>query len=167
MRRAGKLAISLTSVLVVLIAMSGIVLAIKSNFELDGDAEDTVSLGKDWDNVYCDLFPNPNCVGVDPSSALAKTFQSDSIGKFDDDIYTGGGSKDDLDINDPVDPILSNNWLWKYASPPPKDNIEHAFAAVYTGSEDGTEHTYLYFGADRYDNNGDAEIGGKSQSFLT
>src|SRR5262245_2629408 len=61
-------------------------------------------------------------------------------------IFTGGGSKDGLDIP---------NWQGKDGSVPDKDNIVTAFAARYVV---GTEKI-LYFGADRFDNNGDAQIG--------
>src|SRR6185436_1517283 len=63
-----------------------------------------------------------------------------------DDIYTSGGSKDDLDIP---------SWQWKFAKPTPdKDNITHAYAASYDNG-----HLIVYFGADRFANNGAADIG--------
>jgi len=66
-------------------------------------------------------------------------------------IFTGGGSKDQSDIP---------SWLWKDGSVPDKDNIVEAFAAVYkptAGPRAG--HKLLYFGANRFAVDGDAQIG--------
>jgi hypothetical protein len=61
-------------------------------------------------------------------------------------IFTGGGSKDQIDIP---------QWQGKDGSVPDKDNIVTAFAARYTVGA----NTILYFGADRFANNGDAQLG--------
>ena len=63
-----------------------------------------------------------------------------------DDIFTGGGSKT---------PNLIKDWDWKTSPPPPdKDNITHAYAANYmVGGEQ-----VIYFGADLFADNGDAEL---------
>ena len=65
-------------------------------------------------------------------------------------FYTGGGSKDTRDIP-----------AWQYGTTndviPDKDDIADAFAAAYTTWT--TPETIIYFGMDRYDNNGDAEAG--------
>lgn len=60
-------------------------------------------------------------------------------------IFTGGGSKDTRDIT-----------LWKHTSGsvPDKDEITHAYAKFF---DEGSP--IIYFGADRFDNNGDASIG--------
>jgi len=66
-------------------------------------------------------------------------------------IFTGGGSKDQLDMN---------QWAWKAGSVPDKDNLVESFAAVYeptTGARAGNK--LLYFGANRFAVNGDAQIG--------
>ena len=60
----------------------------------------------------------------------------------DSTIFTTGGSKDDLD---------TSSWKWTSGSVPDKDDLLDGFAAVYNES--------LYFGADRYANNGDSAIG--------
>jgi hypothetical protein len=73
-------------------------------------------------------------------------------------IFTGGGSKDQQDIS---------AWKCKNGSVPDKDELLHGFAARYTEDIDSDrvpagdldEETILYFGADRFDNSGDAQIG--------
>ena len=79
-------------------------------------------------------------------------------------IFTGGGSKDPIDIN---------QWAWKdnTGGLPDKDNLLHGFAARYsipssttcpgTGGDTtgATTCEMLYFGNDRYDNSGDAQQG--------
>ncbi len=95
-------------------------------FQLDGNAVDS-GAGDDWDN-------HP---GAD-----AFTFITDPLSQQTDKIFTGGGSKDDLN---------TTGWAWTTGSVPDKDNIEHAFAALYDD--------ILYFGLDRYANNGDAQVG--------
>ena len=80
---------------------------------------------------------------------------ADVFGSGVDDIFTTGGSKDDLDI--PA-------WKFKNAQPSPdKDDLEHAFAAEYTcttasGCTDNNGDKFIYFGADRFTNEGDANI---------
>ena len=117
-------------------------------FELDGNAVDDTNVGAipdDWEDI-----------NDGTSSALATTTGEPGEGGiiFDpppgetqDNIFTGGGSKDDLDIP---------NWRWKIAKPTPdKDNILHAAAAAY--EDDGD--LIAYFVADRFANNGAADIG--------
>ena len=70
----------------------------------------------------------------------------DPLSQQTDNIFTGGGSKDDLNIP---------SWAWTAGSVPDKDNIDHAFAAAY---EEGGD-TFIYFGLDRHANNGDAQVG--------
>jgi hypothetical protein len=64
-------------------------------------------------------------------------------------IFTGGGSKDDLDVP---------SWQHKSGSVPPKDEIEDAMAALYEVPEPGGDQ-HLYFAADRFANNGSADFG--------
>ena len=68
-------------------------------------------------------------------------------------IYTTGGSKDINDVS---------SWRYTSGSVPDKDEITHAFAAAYsvdTGTGGTQPHTWIYFGADRFANNGDSNIG--------
>ena len=61
-------------------------------------------------------------------------------------IFTGGGSKDDLDIP---------GWKHKNGSVPDKDDITNAYAAAYTQGGD----TFIYFGLDRFAVQGSADVG--------
>src|SRR5207237_8406742 len=74
-------------------------------------------------------------------------------------IFTGGGSKDPIDIN---------QWSWKDGAGglPDKDNLEHGFSVRYSETSSatcpgGTNPTceLIYFGSDRFDNSGDAQQG--------
>ncbi|HVL53276.1 MAG TPA: DUF11 domain-containing protein, partial [Vitreimonas sp.] len=103
-------------------------------FELEGDATN-----------------NPAVVGDDWSSHPGATgshfvFINDPVNARTDNIFTGGGSKDDLN---------TTSWAWTTGTAPDKDDISHAFAAAYESSG----NTFVYFGLDRYANNGDAQVG--------
>jgi uncharacterized repeat protein (TIGR01451 family) len=103
-------------------------------FELDGNtANSGAVVGDDWDS-------HPNATG---NRAL---FITDPLSQQTDDIFTGGSTKDDLN---------TSGWKWTTGSVPDKDNIEHAFAVSY----EKNGHTFVYFGLDRYANNGDAFTG--------
>lgn len=102
-------------------------------FELDGNTEEEVIVGADWETLF-----------GGGGSQTTFTFIIDKNGS--DDIFTGGGSKT------PNDP---EKWQWKSSPPPPdKDNITHAYAANFmvTGEQ------VVYFGADLFADNGDAEL---------
>jgi hypothetical protein len=106
-------------------------------FELDGDAVDSPSVaGDDWNTV------NAGSRG----SAVARTGVLTDPGNTT--IFTGGGSKDPNDIS---------SWAWKNDSGglPDKDNITNAYAAAYNVNGD----LVIYFGADRFANDGDAQLG--------
>lgn len=105
----------------------------KGVFELEGNADEEGAAGDDWSLLATG--------GGDPTEF---TFIPDRNGL--DNIFTGGGSKTP---NDPED------WLWKSSPPPPdKDNITNAYAANYTVAGE----QIIYFGADLYADNGDAEL---------
>ena len=97
-------------------------------FELDGNAVNGAAAGNDWDQVYAGT-----------SGADATTFITDGVPERS---FTGGGSKD---ISD------TDAWEHTLTSVPDKDDLQHAFAALYGD--------VIYFGADRYSNDGDAAIG--------
>src|SRR5262249_10640976 len=110
-------------------------------FELDGNAFDDPNVaGDDWSNV---LFGNGG-------SAVAHSFVTDAVNSQTDDIFTGGGSKDTLGIQ-------QGKWLFTNSKPQGKDDITHAFAATYT--DPVTKDVILYCGLDRFDNSGDATAG--------
>jgi hypothetical protein len=103
-------------------------------FELEGDAVDDPNVaGDDW-----------NTPGG--GSAVAQSFVADGSGNRT--IFTGGGSKDNSDVS---------SWLWKddAGGLPDKDNITNAYARAYQVNGD----LILYFGADRFANDGDAQLG--------
>ena len=79
-------------------------------------------------------------------------FTPDRFGSDSDYDFHEGGSKDDLDLN---------QWVWKDAKPsPPKNDLEHGYAAEFEITTGTTYigHKVLFFGGDRYSNNGDANI---------
>jgi hypothetical protein len=105
---------------------------ITTGFELDGNATAVLpNPPDDWDLIYNGTSSAQVTTGIDndlPSSA--------------DNRFTIG-SKDKGDIN---------TWHWDIASVPDKDDILHAGAALYGG-------TQIYFFGDRFAVNGDAQIG--------
>lgn len=111
-----------------------------SIFEIDGNAVTTGS-GDDWDQVM-------NAT----DSGTVRTFQQDPINATDR-IFTGGGSKDERNISGG-----NNVWQHTTGAPPDKNNLNHAYAVAYqSAATDGDLH--IYFGADRFANNGDSAIG--------
>ena len=110
-------------------------------FELDGNAvDDPAVTGDDW----------ANAVFGDGGGSFAHSFVTDAVNSRADDIFTGGGSKDTRGIQ-------NGPWLFADSKPQAKDDITHAYAAMYT--DPATEHVILYAGLDRYDNSGDATAG--------
>ncbi len=112
---------------------------------------DTAGTGlpDDWDRV-CRKVVGSDCSTTTNAHTEDAAFFTESTGES---IFTGGGSKDDLDIN---------KWKWKNGSVPDKDELLHAFAARYTctiAAACDVGDRYLFFGADRFDNSGDAQIG--------
>ena len=99
--------------------------------------------GDDWDKVF-----------DGSSGAFAKAFITDPTGSAENSFYTGGGSKDERPIS-----TGNQHWEWDNADDvvPDKDDLSHAFAAAYRDPDDG--HVHFYFGADRFDTSGDAEVG--------
>ncbi len=106
----------------------------------DANVADSPAGGAD---DWADVFNNTDV-------AFGSTFIPDPVGDVENSYFTGGGSKDERDIPD-----------WQYATAndvvPDKDDIAHAFAAAYVNPADN--HTHIYFGDDRFDNNGSAETG--------
>lgn len=108
---------------------SGIQAQITTGFELDGNATA--------------ILPNPpddwNLIYAGTSNAQITTGIITDVGN----IFMGGGSKDNLNIN---------NWGWTTGSVPDKDDILHGGVALYNNCK-------LYFFADRYAVNGSSNIG--------
>jgi hypothetical protein len=143
-------------------------------FQLDGDASTALNTtgapaaNDDWDRVCHQVTGSAAC-GTTPNTtgATAVAWTGDcpkgqsGIGcnNTNATIFTGGGSKDPIDIS---------SWAWKDGAGglPDKDNLVHAFAARYsvapsTTCPAGTAPTcdVVYFGSDRFDNSGDAQQG--------
>jgi len=112
-------------------------------FELDGNAIDSngyATAPDDWDTLYngqgsaaaiTNEAGTPPLVIADPAPVT---------------IFTQGGSKDINDISD---------WRYKDGSVPDKDDITNAYAAAYNHNNE----LVVYFGADRFANDGDAQMG--------
>jgi hypothetical protein len=115
-------------------------------FELDGNAVNGPAAGDDWDNVCHEVLGTDCSTGTNTSGALAVDWVAEP--SLNSSIFTGGGSKDPIDIN---------QWAWKDGAGglPDKDNLLHSFAARYATQEGDV----LFFGSDRYDNSGDAQQG--------
>jgi hypothetical protein len=145
-------------------------------FQLDGNALTSVqsnpAANDDWDRVCYEHAVKPvldGGLGLTPAQATAKcTASTPTTGatavSWNEEldrsasIFTGGGSKD---------PINIDQWAWKDGAGglPDKDNLQHAFAARYdvTGGvgdcPTGTTCDTIYLGSDRLDNSGDAQQG--------
>jgi hypothetical protein len=110
-------------------------------FELDGNPQDGASsVGEDWLTYFNVLHPAPP---YPAGMAAAVTFAAETGNAT---IYTTGGSKDSNGVA---------QWRWTNGSVPDKDDLENAYAAAYVVNNE----LLLYFGADRFDNSGDANIG--------
>lgn len=113
-------------------------------FELDGNTAES-GPGDDWDSLY---------IGNQAGSPTAFTGILADPAPLT--IYTQGGSKDVNDVS---------AWRYRDGSVPDKDDITNAYAAAYTvAPEDATPlhkagDLIIYFGLDRYANNGDAFAG--------
>jgi hypothetical protein len=122
-------------------------------FELDKNAADDPAGGADdWNNVYAQVSADANDTGDDDKcialGAVECAFDSDPRG---DSIFTTGGSKDDLDIP---------NWRHSDGNVPPKDEILNAYAAKYISTDaESLGDEILYFGADRWAQNGSSDFG--------
>lgn len=118
-------------------------------FELDANATSAAGTGQpnDWDDIFATA---PTC----PGTTVCRFIHEGENAT----IFTGGGSKDDLN---------TTSWEHKAGSVPDKDDMSDAFAARYTVptyDPDGAGpmppgSDIVYFGADRIANNGDAALG--------
>ena len=130
--------LAIAAIAIVSLASSASLFALDPGvFELDGNAVTNHSgsvLPDDWNRIN----PGPG------SNAAVSAFTVDPAGAS---IFTGGGSKDVLDLS---------QWKYTTGSVPDKDEITDAYAAAYTNT---AGEVLLYFGADRFDNSGDSQIG--------
>jgi uncharacterized repeat protein (TIGR01451 family) len=106
-------------------------------FEMDGDAVNGGAAGDDWEAVY-----------ENTDDAFDTRFIVDPVDDDSDKTFTGGSTKDDIDID---------SWLWKNAkASQAKNDITHAFAAAYT-ADDGD--TIAYFGLNKWEADGNNFVG--------
>ena len=150
-------------------------------FELEGNASSASGSGgaapDDWDRVCHQVLGTDCSTTSDTHGATAVAWTTDTHGAVGNlgactgtncTIFTGGGSKDPIDIN---------QWAWKdnVGGLPDKDNLLHGYAARYSipsslacpaKNPDGSSNTdgtlkceMLFFGNDRFDNSGDAQQG--------
>ncbi len=143
-RRTGRLVLApiLVAALVALLSV-GAARAVHDLglFELDNNTVNGVGAGDDWDQVFAD-----EQAGACDTIGIACTFVTDPANET---IFTGGGSKDDLDIT---------QWQHSSGSVPDKDELTNAYATLYsTGGS--SPQAVLYFGADRFAQNGSANLG--------
>lgn len=105
-----------------------------------GEADATFSLG---------YVAGPGVDGILPGGdAHISAFIDDPNGESGtDDIFTGGGSKDDLPIN---------GWLWTDGGPPDKDDLLQVGAAAYLP---GLNELLIYDFGSLYTANGTSSIG--------
>jgi len=136
-------------------------------FELDGDALDETppagpnpdgTLPDDWDAVLVGAPTSSNFLDV---SFIQQASEGPSA---DTTYYFGGASKDDIDIDTVAGDPGSGGWLRdSSSSTQPKAEILNAYAAAYKVNSDGDagtpDDTVVYFGMDRYSNDG-ATFGG-------
>ncbi|WP_372874327.1 hypothetical protein [Pseudomonas sp.] len=102
----------------------------------------------------CGYVAGPN---VDPANPGGSAFRSlfiqdpNGVGS-NDDIFTGGGSKDDLDVS---------QWQWTTGSPPDKDDLLPIGAAAYLEDidADNEDELLIYLFGTLFAPNGSAAVG--------
>lgn len=117
------------------------------SFELDANALNGGSAGDDWNLVV---------PGDRSSTDIVSSFVRDGENPpADTSYFTGGGSKDLNDV--PA-------WAWTTGDvAPDKNEITNAYAVAYRATVDTAANDVgdllVYFGLDRFANNGDAQVG--------
>ncbi len=113
-------------------------------FQLNGLAQRALgvpSAADDWDCYFWSNPPEAQPLGC-PKHATTASFKPNVTNK---NTFTSG-SKDTAGIG---------TWSYSSGSVPDKDDIQHAYALAYNPSGE----LLVYFGADRYANNGNANLG--------
>lgn len=111
----------------------------------------TSGLPDDWDRVCHTGTSGAQCASAADDHAIARSFDTETAADGtanSQTIFTTGGSKDQQALS---------QWQYKdqLGGLPDKDNLLHAMAARYQSGA----NSYIFFGADRFDNSGDAQIG--------
>jgi hypothetical protein len=129
-------------------------------FELDGNAVTSHSgtgAPDDWDRVCHQVLGTDCSTTTNTNGATAVEFASQTASGGT--TFTGGGSKDPIDVS---------SWAWNQAAGglPGKDILLNGFAARYslppnpaTCPSTTSTCNVLFFGMDRFDNSGDAQNG--------
>lgn len=125
-----------TVLLTVVLSFSTAFAVDTGDFELEGNAIDNsgAALPDDWQTLFngtgSEIVKTPIPI-ADPAPMS---------------VFTGGGSKDTRDVS-----------LWKHktGTVPDKDDLTNAYAAAYTNM---SNELLIYFGADRFSNDGDAQM---------
>lgn len=128
-----------------ILLLAGLVYAVHDIglFELEGNAIDSpFGPPDDWQNVANGTSSATKVTDGDTGGII-----QDPTSQFVDMIFTGGGSKDDLDVS---------NWQHTVGSVPDKDNLTDAAAAAYQAPNGDL---IIYFMADRFAVNGAAQVG--------
>ncbi len=143
--------------LVSLLLTTGLVLAVHDLdlFELDRNATDEVGSGDDWATLYAGGGSAAEFTGI-----IEDTMGTNPFGTVGTQ-FQAGGSKDDLDIS--PGGATGQYWKWEPGEPLDKDDITNAYAAAYVNTVDTGENSkgdlIVYFGLDRFANNGSAQVG--------
>lgn len=117
-------------------------------FELDGNAVAEAAAGDDWATASGGGYVFGPANAVVTSGLISDPGRASGGNNVEDQsIFTQGGSKDIRDVSE---------WKYTTGSIPNKDDITHAYAVGYTPA---ANKLIIYFGADRFANNGDAQIG--------
>ncbi len=124
-------------------------------FELDRNATDEAGVGDDWATLYAGGGSAAEFTGI-----IEDTVGTNPLGTVGTQ-FQAGGSKDDLDIS--PGGATGQHWKWEPGEPLDKDDITNAYAAAYVNTVDTGENNIgdliIFFGLDRFANNGSAQVG--------
>ncbi len=111
--------------------------------------------GDDWDLLNTQYLAGDTTPGNSAAftGILADNTAVNPLGSIGTQ-FQGGGSKDNNDIS---------QWLWNPGEPLDKDDITDGYAAAYINTTDTGNNNVgdliLYYGLDRFANNGSAQVG--------
>ncbi len=121
-------------------------------------ADDSGTPGDDWSTIFAGTS----------TTAVTSNFTNDGVSpaapgeNLDTSYFTGGGTKDTLDLNSTCGKSVQGWQSTSNDEAPDKDEITNAFAAGYkyvNASSTQNNHFIIYFGLDRFDNSGDSQVG--------
>jgi uncharacterized repeat protein (TIGR01451 family) len=144
----------LTLLLVSVLATASFAVNDLPMFQLDRNATDD-GAGDDWATLYGGGGSAADFTGI-----IEDTTGSNPLGSLGTQ-FQAGGSKDDLDLS--PGGATGQYWKWDPGEPLDKDDITNAYAAAYVNTTDDGDNNVgdliVYFGLDRYANNGSAQVG--------